>query len=31
MNGGVYKTTSILLWREVGKSVVEFIFRGSGG
>jgi hypothetical protein len=28
MNGGVYKTTSILLWREVGKSVVEFIFRG---
>jgi hypothetical protein len=28
MNGGVYRTTSILLWREVGKSVVEFIFRG---
>ncbi len=28
MNGGLYKTTSILLWREVGKSVVEFIFRG---
>ena len=28
MNGGVYKTTSVILWREVGKSVVEFIFRG---